>query len=182
MKKITTILSLLLLLGTSFPLAAAEKAKTDNTAEYVTKQLTISGAVEQKLTLQVSDLKKFPIKTAGEVPLICQSGDNKGTLTNIKGVLLRDILEKAVVDAPDHNDVKKMAIIASASDGYKVVFSWSEIFNSLNGEGVIVFFEKNGKPLDDDEGRIAMVSTKDTKTGPRHVKWLNNIEVRKIVE
>lgn len=182
MKKMTYILSLLLLLGSSSPLAAAEKEKTGNTAEYVTHTLTISGAVEQKLALQVSDLKEFPIKSVGKLPLICQSGEKKGTLSQIKGVRLRDILEKAVVEAPDHNDVKKMVVIASASDGYKVVFSWSEIFNSPNGEGVIVFFEKNGEPLGDDEGRIAMVSTKDTKTGPRHVKWLNNIEVKKIAE
>ena len=39
-----------------------------------------------------------------------------------------------------------------------------------------------GQPLADDEGRIAMVSTKDTRTGPRHVKWLQGIEVRKIVD
>ena len=75
-----------------------------------------------------------------------------------------------------------MAIIATASDGYKVVFSWSEVFNSPLGEGVIVFFEKDGVPLADDEGRIAMVSTKDIRTGPRHVKWLQAIEVRKIAE
>ena len=29
-----------------------------------------------------------------------------------------------------------------------------------------------------DEGHIAMVSTKDIKTGPRHVKWLQTLEVR----
>jgi len=73
-------------------------------------------------------------------------------------------------------------VIASATDGYKVVFSWSEIFNSPVGEGVIVFFEKDGKPLADDEGRIALISSRDLRTGPRHVKWLSGIEVRKIVD
>ena len=47
---------------------------------------------------------------------------------------------------------------------------------------MIVFYERDGLPLKDDEGRIAMVSAKDTRTGPRHVKWLNGIEVRKIVD
>lgn len=182
MRNIVCVLSLFLALGIGLPAIAAGKGKTDNTAAYVTNQLTITGAVENKLTLTVEDLKKFPIHAAGDIQLICQSGADKGKLENIKGVSLRDILEKAVVVAPDHNDVKKMAVIAAASDGYKVVFSWSEIFNSPNGEGVFVFFEKDGKPLGDDEGRIAMISTKDTKTGPRHVKWLENIEVRKIAE
>ena len=37
-------------------------------------------------------------------------------------------------------------------------------------------------PLADDEGRIALISGKDIRTGPRHVKWLQSIEVRKIVD
>ena len=75
-----------------------------------------------------------------------------------------------------------MAVLAIASDGYTVVFSWSEIFNSPVGDGILVFFEKDGVPLGDDEGRIALISAKDIRTGPRHVKWLQSIEVRKIAE
>ncbi len=161
-------------------LAAAEKS-TD-TSRYVTDQVTVTGAVEHALTLSVGDLKKLSVLKVGEIPVVCQSGANLGKLENLKGVLLRDILEKAAVVAPNHNDVKKMVVIASAADDYKVVFSWTEIFNSPIGEGVVVFFEKDGQPLADDEGHIAMVSGKDIRTGPRHVKWLKNIEVRKIVD
>lgn len=149
---------------------------------FVTDSISITGAVENKLTLNVAELRNFPPQLVGETPITCQTGADKGKLENIKGVLLKDILEKAVVISKEHNDVKKMAIIATASDGYKVIFSWSEVFNSSVGEGVIVFFEKNKLPLADNEGRIAMISTKDIRTGPRHVKWLQAIEVRKIVE
>lgn len=156
--------------------------KVDDPSKFVTTSITVSGAIEHPLTLSVDDLRSFPPQQVGELPLVCQSGANVGKIENIKGVLLRDILEKAVVKAPGHNDVKKMVIIASASDGYKVVFSWSEVFNSPVGDGVIVFFEKDGLPLADDNGRIAMVSTKDTRTGARQVKWLQEIEVRKVVD
>lgn len=156
--------------------------KVDDPAKYVTNRISISGAVENKLVLSVGDLRKFPPQQIGQIPVVCQTGANVGKLENLKGVLLRDILEKASVVSTSHNDVKKMAVIATASDGYKVVFSWSEIFNSPIGDGVIVFFEKDGLPLADDEGRIAMVSSKDIRTGPRHVKWLQGIEVRKIVD
>jgi hypothetical protein len=148
----------------------------------VTTSVSVTGAVEQTLTLGVEDLRAFPTQKVNEVPLVCQSGANLGKLENFKGVRLRDIIEKAKVVAPGHNDVKKMVVIAAASDGYKVVFSWSEIFNSPVGDGVYVFFEKDGMPLADDEGRIAMISTKDLRTGPRHVKWLKDIEVRKILD
>ena len=39
---------------------------------------------------------------------------------------------------------------------------------------------KSDRLLGDDEGRIALISAKDIRTGPRHVKWLQSIEVRKI--
>ena len=161
--------------------AYADK-KVDDASKYVTTQLRISGAVEHPLVLSVDDLRKFPPQKINEIPMVCQSGANLGNKENLKGVLLKDILEKAAVVSKEHNDVKKMVLIATASDGYKVVFSWTEVFNSAIGDGVIVFFEKDGLPLTDDEGRIAMISTKDTRTGPRHVKWLQSVEVRKIVE
>lgn len=162
--------------------ASFAAGKVANPAQYMTESITVSGAVENALKLQVDDLRKFPPQQVGEVPLICQTGANMGKLENLKGVRLRDILERAAVVSRDHNDVKKMIIIATASDGYKVVYSWSEIFNSPIGDGVMVFFEKDGKPLTEDEGRIAMISTKDIRSGPRHVKWLQAIEVRKIAE
>ncbi len=167
------------LLATGFAWAAEPPA---DASRFVTTRFTIEGAVENRLDLGIEDLNRFPPQQIGELPLVCQTGANLGKLEQLKGVLLRDILEKAVIKAPEHNDVKKMVVVASASDGYKVVFSWTELFNSPLGDGVIVFFEKDGQPLADDEGRIALISGKDIRTGPRHVKWLQSIEVRKIVD
>jgi DMSO/TMAO reductase YedYZ molybdopterin-dependent catalytic subunit len=142
--------------------------------------LTVRGAVEHPLTLSVDDLRAFPGQQLAEVTLTRQNGADARTLQNLKGVRLADLINKAVLVIHDHNDIKKMIVVATATDGYRVVFSWSEIFNSPAGDGMIVYFENNGKPLSDDEGRIAMVSAKDTKTGPRHVKWLQTLEVRLI--
>jgi len=151
-------------------------------AKLVTDNLVVNGTVEHALTLSVDDLRTFPSRQVTEIVLTRQSGADAGKLENVKGVLLRNILDKAGLVTHDHNDVKKTIIIASASDGYKAVFSWSELYNSSLGDGVLVYFEKDGKPLADDEGHIAMISSKDTRTGPRHVKWLQSIEVRKIAD
>ena len=156
--------------------------KVDDPAKYVTTSLAVTGLVEHKLVLSVDDLKKFPQQQLSEVPIVNHEGKANTTFRNLKGVLLRDILEKASIKAADHGDIKKMAIVATASDGYVAVYSWSEVFNSSIGDGVLVVFENNGKALDDSDGRIAMVSVKDTKTGFRHVRWLKNLEVRKIVD
>ncbi|WP_426089684.1 molybdopterin-dependent oxidoreductase [Janthinobacterium sp. PSPC1-1] len=144
--------------------------------------LRVTGMVETPLTLKVADLRQLPPANGGEISVTRHNGDKAETITSYKGVRLRDILDKAVLDAPGHNDVKKLAIIATATDGYAVVFSWGELYNAPAGEGVIVYYEKNGKALDDNDGEIALISAKDIRTGPRHVKWLNGIEVRKLVD
>lgn len=154
----------------------------DTPAGLVTEKLAVGGAVEQSLNLTLDDLRKFPSQQIAEITITRQSGADAGKLQNVKGVRLRDIIDQAKIVTHDHNDVKKMVIVASASDGYKAVFSWNELFNSSIGDGVIVYFEKNGKPLGDDEGRIALISSQDTRTGPRHVKWLQSIEVKKIAD
>jgi len=144
--------------------------------------LAVTGMVETPLTLKVADLRQLPPANGAEIAVTRHTGDKAETIISYKGVRLRDILDKAVLDAPGHNDVKKLAIIATATDGYAVVFSWGELYNAPAGEGVIVYYEKNGKALDDNDGEIALISAKDIRTGPRHVKWLNGIEVRKLVD
>ena len=168
----------------SFAAGADGTAHTSPPAQFVTDKITVSGAVEHTLVLSVEDLRKFPEQDIHEVSLRHEAGGGAeaGKVEKLKGVLLRTIVQKAAVVSKDHNDVKKLAIIAAASDGYKVVFSWSEIFNSPLGDGIIVFFEKDGAPLADNEGQLALISTGDTRTGPRHVKWLQSITVSKIVE
>ncbi|MFZ6655706.1 molybdopterin-dependent oxidoreductase [Undibacterium sp. TJN19] len=169
-------------LSLAYPLSASAHEDKADAKKYMSQNLTVSGAVENRLVLEVDDLRQFPVQQIEEQAITRMSGANAGKLEKFKGVRLRDILDKAVIISRDHNDVKKIVVIATATDGYKVVFSWSELFNSPVGEGVLVFFEKDGKVLADDEGRIAMISAKDLRTGPRHVKWLQAVEVKKIVD
>jgi hypothetical protein len=75
---------------------------------------------------------------------------------------------------------RRTIIVATASDGYKAVFSWAELFNTTIGDGVPIVYERDGAPLGNDEGRIALVSLKDIRPGPRHVKWLSAIEVVRV--
>lgn len=150
--------------------------------KFVSHHLEITGLVKHPLNLEVKDLKKLQQQAVENTPLTCQSGADMGKMEKINGVLLRDVLERADIISKAHNDVKKIIVVATATDGYKVVFSWSELFNSPVGQGVIIFFERDGKPLDEEEGQIALISTQDIRTGPRHVKWLSKIQVIKVVD
>ena len=90
------------------------------------------------------------------------------------------MLNAARLTERDRLDLRKTIVVATASDGYKAVFSWAELFNTAIGDGVLIVYERDGKPLGDDEGRIALVSLKDTRPGPRHVKWLATVDVIRV--
>ena len=142
--------------------------------------VAVGGAVQQTLLLSVDDLRQFPPDQVVELRLPAR--DAAGSPSVLKGVRLRAVLERARIPTPDHNTVKKLAIVVAATDGYKVVFSWSELFNAELGDAVLVLFERDGKPLPAAEGPLALISGKDLRTGPRHVKWLQSIDVRQIVD
>jgi hypothetical protein len=146
------------------------------------RSVTVSGVVERTLTLRADELRQYPPQQIVELKLAGSGGAEASKPSVVRGVRLRDILDQAKIVKRDHNTIKKLAIIAGATDGYKAVFSWNEIFNSDAGDSVLVLFDRDGKPLAAEEGTIALISGKDTKTGPRHVKWLQSIEVRQVVE
>jgi len=162
--------------------AAIAEHKPANPAQYVSAQLTVSGAVEQPFTVRVEDLKKFPAAQIVELVRPSRAGVPGDKEQKLTGIRLRDLLDRVKVKTSAHNDLKKMVVIAGATDGYKVVFSWQEIYNSPLAEGMLVYFAKDGAPLGADEGQIALVSLKDTNTGPRHVKWLRDLEVKKVAD
>jgi hypothetical protein len=66
-----------------------------------------------------------------------------------------------------------------ATDGYIVLFSWNEIFNSETGNHVMIVTSKNGTNITQLDDRIALVSPTDKATGRRYVKWLNRIIIHR---
>lgn len=157
------------------------KGEIPGLMEFVTERLAVTGAVERPLDVGLDELRRLPASDIKEIILESQSPAKAGKTEVFRGVLMRTLLEKAKVAAPGRHDLKKMIFVTRASDDYAVVFTWAEVFNTEVGDGVLVVFEKEGKPLSEDEGRIALISAKDIHRGARHVRWLKAIEVRKVV-
>ena len=137
----------------------------------------INGRVRKPLVVSMEELCAMETEEFEDLFIVCGSGDPKGCIGSCRGVLLEDIIRKAEVIKEEHDDTKKMFLVASADDGYKVVFSWQEIFNSPVGGGVLILFEKDGKPLDQERKRVDLISAQDIFMGSRYVKGLTNIEV-----
>lgn len=143
----------------------------------VNHEIEVKGDVEFPLSLSVDSLKKMKVVTIDNFKVVCQSGEVKKDDKVCKGVLLKDILEKAKIKQDGHKD-RNFYIVARASDDYKATFSWAEIFNNPTGENTYVLFEENGKPVK--SGEMILICKNDIKTGPRHVYWLKSIEVNRV--
>ena len=79
-------------------------------------------------------------------------------------------------------DLRSSVVIITASDGYRAIFSWSELYLSPIGDGALVVYERDGTNLPPDEGPLALVSLQERhdRPEPRHVKWLQSIELREL--
>jgi len=154
------------------PLTAADSAK------YTSKQVSVTGEVETPLVLTVDSLKKMNVATITDFAVVCQSGAHMKQDSTAKGVLLRDILDKAKIKQTGHKD-RNFYIVARATDNYKATFSWAELYNNPTGDNVYVLFEENGMPIVR-QGDMILICRNDIKTGPRHVFWLKGIEVYRV--
>ena len=145
--------------------------------------LRVQGNVERELTLGISDLQGLAVQRVEDVRQVKMAGatDKFGEQKrSYMGVLLRDVLTSAKPIEKQRHDLRRSIVVATANDGYQAVFSWAELFLSPIGDGALIVFERDGAPLPESEGPLALVSLRDTQPGPRHVKWLQKVDIRRV--
>ncbi len=151
-------------------LFAALSTVAQERSSSVSTRLAVTGEVQKALDL-TTDQARSIAQRRGEV-------EGSG----YRGLRLVDLLEEADIRRDQPRALRRTYIVALATDGYQAVFSWGELYNSPLGKGVLVALDRDGIPLRDGEGRFALISLADDKPGPRHVKWLTRIDVRRVPE
>ena len=99
---------------------------------------------------------------------------------NVKGILLKDILSKGEIEEEAPKLLSEFYFVCIASDNYKVVFSWNELFNNDLGKAIYVITESDGKGIALLEDRIAIISPGDYTTGRRYVQCLQKISIERV--
>jgi DMSO/TMAO reductase YedYZ molybdopterin-dependent catalytic subunit len=131
--------------------------------------LSVRGNVEHVLTLSIDDLKQLPVQRIEDVRVVRPTG-SASTVPDVTrrytGCLLRDVLERAKPVEKNRLDLRSSVVILTASDGYRAIFSWAELYLSPIGDSAVVVYERDGVALPADEGPLALVSQKDTRPVP----------------
>jgi DMSO/TMAO reductase YedYZ molybdopterin-dependent catalytic subunit len=135
-------------------------------------EFRITGAVSTPLVLTVADLQKMPRKTLSVV----NPHDKKKE--TYEGVLLEELLLRAGVPQGEQLRGASMAtyVIAEAMDGYRVVFSLSELDSGIVESEIIVADTMDGAPLSAQQGPFRLVAPHE-KRPARWVRMLKSITV-----
>lgn len=145
-----------------------------------TSSFVVLGEVKAPLTVSIADLKNYRETNIGDVVITNHAGEKKSVAKAMKGVLLKDLLAKAEFVHETPRELSTFYLVCKANDGYTVVYSWNELFNTPVGDGVFIITELEGQPASSLNDSMMMLSTADQRTGRRHVKGLASIEIRRI--
>jgi len=145
-----------------------------------TELFSVQGKIKKERTFSLTTLDSFPKTAIKDQTLYNHKGEEKGTIKNMKGVLLKTILSSIDFDYDKPKELNEFYFVFVASDGYKVVFSWNEIYNTEAGNQFYIVTEMDGKVVKNMEQRILFISTGDLKAGRRYIKGLQKIEVKRV--
>jgi DMSO/TMAO reductase YedYZ molybdopterin-dependent catalytic subunit len=136
-------------------------------------KLTLSGDISAPLTITAGDLAGMPRETV-------ELTEEDGAKFKYEGVAVQEILKKAGLPMGAIRGKNLAAyILASAKDGYQVVFSLGELDPAFGNEKVLIVDKRDGKPLFAYQGPLRLVVAGD-KAGARDVRMLEKIEIVKL--
>lgn len=144
-----------------------------------TKSFVITGEVKEEKKIKVEGFTNFRESALGDVVITNHLGEVKSQQKKLKGILLRDVLEKIEIKNESPKVLSEYYIVCKATDGYIIVYSWNEVFNNPAGESIYLVTSKEGVPATDLEESILMITPRDYKTGRRYLKGLSKVEIKR---
>jgi len=145
-----------------------------------TLQFAISGDVEKASVITLDSLKQYKIVEIGDKNVIDHTGAFKHKDDKLKGILLKDVLSHTKFKTTSPKLLSRFYFVCAGVDGYKVVYSWNELYNTAVGDHVYIIMEKNGIAVDKMPESIQMTSSSDFKTGRRYLHNLDKIVVGQV--
>lgn len=145
-----------------------------------TDSFSVEGKVVKSLVVTLKDLEAIPAVMIKDQIIYNHKGEIKDTLTGLKGVLLKTVLDPVEFMYDKPKELNEFYFVMTASDGYRVVFSWNEIYNTEAGNQFYLITEMEGENIKASDQRIVFISAADSQPGRRYIKGLQKIEVKQV--
>lgn len=133
--------------------------------------INVTGEVITPLTISPNDFKMY-----SQVNL--KHKDKEGKEHTYSGVVVADILQKAGVTLGENLKGKNLTkfVLATAADGYQVVFSLAELDKAYTDKLVILANRVDGKPLTATEGPYRII-VQDEKKPARLIRQVITLHI-----
>lgn len=162
------------------PSAAAAECPSDAMPRAAGVLLVVQGSAAPPLALDAAGLAALPQSGLTQrLTLSAEGGTASERSISYSGVRLRDLLLQAGFGGPSDRAARFGVVEAVATDGYRALFSWGELFNTAAGEQTLVISSQDGRPLDAAAGPLALRALADLRPGPRHVRNLCALLLRR---
>ncbi len=148
-------------------------------AQEKTTSVTVTGAEASPVVFTWADIQKLPPVQIGPVVITNHLGERKKELRQVEGVRLTDLLATVTITAENPRVLSEYYFVFIATDDYRVVFSWNELFNHPAGQRVFLVTAYDGKRHEAIEDGLLLLVPDDQRTGRRHIKSLNRIEIKR---
>lgn len=165
MKKIT-----LITLSLFFFVSAAAAQKTE-AAKTGPATITVEATDGKAVNVTASDIAKLSRKEV-------TGKDHDGKESKYSGVELREVLQLAGVKFGKDLRGKGIAqyLLIEAADGYKAVYSLTELDPDFTDKVVILADTQDGKALSDNDGKFQVIATGEKK----HARWVRQVTALKV--
>ena len=144
------------------------------------KSFTVEGKVKQPISVDLNSLKAYKSITMDSIVIYNHLMARKSSIKKIKGVPLKDLLANLEIESESPKLLSEYYLVCTATDGYKVVLSWNEVFNSKTANNFLILTSFEVSPTKAEKGDIAMIAPGDEATGRRFVKGLSKITVLRV--
>lgn len=142
--------------------------------------LTVQLPAQPPRAFSLAEVTALPSDTFSFGRSVEQGGRREEQTIRYTGVRLRDVLARAGLDEARNRAARGWVVELVATDNYRAIFSWGELFNHAAGDSVVVVYAQNGQPLDAVAGPLALRALTDQRPGPRHVRNLCAVRVREL--
>ncbi|MCU0420898.1 MAG: hypothetical protein MUC38_14700 [Cyclobacteriaceae bacterium] len=148
-------------------------------AQAKTTSFTVVGAVAAPVTFSSGDIQRLAPVSLGDVTITNHLGEQKKKLLAVEGVPLVELLKTVTITAENPRALSEYYFVFIAKDDYRVVFSWNELFNNPAGQRVFLVTACQGKRHEALEDGLLLLVPDDLRTGRRHIKSLDRIEIKR---
>lgn len=142
--------------------------------------LTIYGEVSMARKVIASQLDSFPSMAIHDQIIYNHKGDIKDTLSRLRGIPLKLLMNSVTFTNTKPKELNEFYFICKASDGYRIIITWNELYNTIQGSQIYIITEINGHAIGQHPQRMLLIATGDIQTGRRYIKGLKEIEVKRL--